>query len=737
MIKSFISIVVLLLFILCVSCSTDNEEAPDTTPPTVNFSIKGLSQNDSEEPPIVGNTIEIVINAQDAKGIHKVEAFLDDTKVGEDTEAPFRIVIDLTQYTHILSGKGTVVSKTRTQYNLKVSATDLSGNISSIEQKIIVDNETPTITEVSLENNTIISGDDNKVTFQASDNEGIVLLEVKINEADKEATALDSITHVVNINSLELEDGLNKLSITALDQAGNIATYNLPFLVDNTGPEISLEGLSLEDTVVVDERIALYILAEDQHSDIASLTIFINDSLISTSEVADLTLDLNPDEFVTGNTTLKVNATDILGNETTQEVSFIIKRLLMKIAIPTDFLDPSVSKFYVFASDNTGGLLAIQKLEFNTSLIKLNTLDDVLPESEFMLNFAYLYSGVGQTSIIKTIQNVKRSSLERIDLKVPERKRISTYNTYQVSEMPNGTSIVGEGSDYNSTYNSGTEYYLEDYDLEFSNAESNQYYIYQHNTANNNYAYQLVDKPMATDFYLDYNNFIVNGVETRYYNSSSIQDPNKFSDLTLYGYLNATDLENDIKHRIWGYGNQNVMILNGPGYRYAFNTNFYDYSYKATMENYHIEAIGEPLEYYNAPDWTIDYTYSSANKTFTLNKSGATHNVGKITMDLAEDNSYYTWSILFNSQTTNEVVLPQLPEELNSWNINNHYTTGEFRIEQIEVKKYEGLDTYDRFLKTVIKNNEFNPHKVSDKIESVFKSNVGVHILRPDFSFFY
>ena len=736
MIKSVFLQTLLLLSVLFISCSKDNEEAPDITLPTVNFSIKGLTQTTTEVPPIIGNTIEIEINAQDATGISKVEAFLDDTKVGEDTDAPFKITIDLTQYTKKLSGKGTVLSKMQTQYTLKVSATDLSGNTSTIEKDIIVDNEVPTITEVSLENNSVIAGEENQVTFKAGDNEGIISLEVKVNEVVAEATALDSITYAINIDTSVLEDGQNNLIITASDQAANIATYDASFLVDNTGPEITLEGLTTQDSIV-DESTVFSIIAVDLFSDVDSLKIFINDSIIMSSDIPDLSLDFNPDEYATGNTTLRVSAIDALGNESTQEVSFVIKRLLLKISIPDNFLDPSISEFYVFASKSSGELLDIKPLKFNTSLIKLNTFADVSPDTEYMLNFAYLYSGVGVTTIIKTIQNVKRSTLDRIDLKIPERKSMSAQNTYQVSEMPTGTSIVGEGSDYNSNYDPGDSFYIEDYNLDYTDVASNQYYIYNNNTANNNYDYQFVDKPMASDFYLDYNNFITDGVETRYFNSSSIQDPDKFSNLYLYGYLNATDLENGIKHRIWANGKQNVMIMNGSGYRYSFNTNFYNYSYKATMENYRIEAIGEPLEYYNAPDWSIDYTYSSTNKTFSLNKSGTTHNIGKIAMDLTDNNSYYTWTVLFDSQTTNEVVLPELPKELQSWNINNYYTSGDLNIEQIEVKRYDGLDTYDSFLQTVIKNNEFNQLKVSDKIESVFKSNVGAYISRPDFSFIY
>lgn len=729
MIKNIIPYTLFLLSVLCISCHKDNEEEiPDTTPPTVNFSIKGITQNNTEEPPIIGNTIEIEINAQDSKGISKVEAFLNNTKVGQDKEAPFKIAIDLTQYVSKLNDKGTIL-----QYTLKVSATDLSGNISTVEQDIIVDNETPIITEVSLENNTAIAGEKNQVTFKAKDNEAITSIEVKINETIIEATVLDSITYAINIDTSMLEDGQNNIRITASDQAGNPATYNVQFLADNTGPEITLEGLAQDS--IIDEGSVFSVIADDLYSDIDSLKIFINDSVIIDSDAPNLNLDFNPDDYATGNTTLKVSAIDTLGNQSIHEMSFIIKRLLLKINVPNGFLDPSISEFYIFASNISGELLDIKPLEFNTSLIKLNTLADISPDTEYTLNFAYLYSGVGETSIIKTIQNVKRSTLDRIDLKIPERKNISAQNMYQVSEMPTGTSIVGESTDYTSSYDLGNGFYIVDYDLEYTDAVSDQYYIYYHNTTNNNYAYQFVNKPMPSNFYLDYNNFTSDGIETRYFNASSIQDPNKNTDLMLYGYLSASDFENGIKHRLWGYGYQNAIIMDGSGYRYDFNTNFYTYSYKATMENYRIEAIGEPLEYYNAPDWSIDYTYS--NKTFILNKSGTTHNIGKITMDQVDNNSFYTWIVLFDSQATNEVMLPQLPEELQSWNINNYYTTGDLNIEQIEVKRYNGLETYDAFLQTIIKNNEYQQHKVSDKIESVFKSNVGGYISRPDFSFYY
>src|SRR5690606_9203746 len=121
------------LCILSISCSKDEDEAPDTIPPSVAFTIKGITQ-DLSQTPVIGNTIEIEISAQDAKGISKVEAFMNDVKVGEDNQPPFKITIDLTQYSKKLTSKGTALNKTQTQYTLKVSATDLSGNVASVER---------------------------------------------------------------------------------------------------------------------------------------------------------------------------------------------------------------------------------------------------------------------------------------------------------------------------------------------------------------------------------------------------------------------------------------------------------------------------------------------------------------------------------------------------------------------------------------------------------------------------
>lgn len=108
------------------SCSSDSEDPvpePDVIAPNVDFSIPGNSGTSSTETPVVSNQIVVDIDAQDAGGVAKVEAFINNEKVGEDTTAPYQITIDVSNYT----SKNNLAAKF-TDYTLKVTVTDNSGN---------------------------------------------------------------------------------------------------------------------------------------------------------------------------------------------------------------------------------------------------------------------------------------------------------------------------------------------------------------------------------------------------------------------------------------------------------------------------------------------------------------------------------------------------------------------------------------------------------------------------------
>lgn len=140
--KSYYHFVI--LFIVLTSCSKDTEpetnEIPDTLAPKIAFTIKGMDLN-INEPIVVSGQLEITIDAEDSGGISRVEAFINDEKVGEDTTVPYNIIIDLNSF-QSKSGKNS--------YNLnevlRLTATDKAGNRSSAEQAIIITANTPLIT---------------------------------------------------------------------------------------------------------------------------------------------------------------------------------------------------------------------------------------------------------------------------------------------------------------------------------------------------------------------------------------------------------------------------------------------------------------------------------------------------------------------------------------------------------------------------------------------------------------
>ncbi|MFN3136493.1 MAG: Ig-like domain-containing protein [Allomuricauda sp.] len=126
------------IFYSCSSDSADPTPEPDTVAPTLDFTISGASSDSS--PIVVGDQMEINISAEDAKGIDKVEAFIDNEKVGEDTSAPFRIIVDLSVYT------AKALTKKAQNYTLRVDAIDTSGNTSSLEQTITIVTEKTLVT---------------------------------------------------------------------------------------------------------------------------------------------------------------------------------------------------------------------------------------------------------------------------------------------------------------------------------------------------------------------------------------------------------------------------------------------------------------------------------------------------------------------------------------------------------------------------------------------------------------
>lgn len=137
--------IAILFFLIIVSCTPETNEpieeevakegTADTTAPEVSITLNNLS-SDATQVIVVGNEIVIDVDATDANGIEKIEAFIDGDKVAEDLEAPYQIIIDLSNYT----SKGSTGASKINAYNLLIVATDVNGNTTSVEQQFTISN---------------------------------------------------------------------------------------------------------------------------------------------------------------------------------------------------------------------------------------------------------------------------------------------------------------------------------------------------------------------------------------------------------------------------------------------------------------------------------------------------------------------------------------------------------------------------------------------------------------------
>lgn len=726
------SILFIAFSILC-SCSSDSSDPtpePDTVAPTVDFAIAGISDSSNSQTVVVSSQIQINVDADDESGIAKVEAFIDGEKVGEDTAAPYQITIDVSSY----ASKNNLTAKF-TDYTLKITVTDTSGNETSKEQVIHIDNELPSITEVSLTEGQVIGGDTNTVTFNVSDNEGFNSVKTYLND-----TILEEVTegiNEINLNTLELSDGENFLKIEATDLANNITTFEVPFIADNTGPVIDLN--SIEVNQILDESILFSTSLTDEYSTVTNIEILLTDLEILTDSIeftagteGIVELDFNPNQYPTGEQTFIITATDALLNSTTIEVPISILRKLLTINVPENFNNPNTARLFVFASTMDGDLIDIERIYNETSTVTLHTTEETSGDFEYMLTFAeYISGSVGNSSELTTVQNIKPSVLPVLNLSTFY--RYNPYwqsNQYQASgfDPDDAENLRMEGLDYNGGFSSEgsspkSQVFLQQRENVNSALRPNSIYLSLENLTLNQHSFAVLDWNVPSDLIITPDLFTTEGIERRLYQPVMNGEAFESTTMQIYGYFTEDDFNNNIYHKTYGYG---YGYLPTEGIPYFINTTFSNHLYNIRINDYFTERTGEPNATFTPVDWSIDYSF--ANNQFELSHSGIGHTIGKAFIDSESPeiinglNITYRWSLLYNSQTMTQVKLPQIPEELKTWGFYSIYEGSNLQVQQVEIKNYEGISDYDTYLNEIIQNHKF-PYTISPKMESKFKSS--------------
>jgi len=722
------------------SCSSDSEDPaptpePDVIAPEVDFSIPGNPSSTSSETPVISNQIVVEVDAQDAGGVAKVEAFIDGEKVGEDTTAPYQIVIDVSSY----ASKNTLTGKF-TDYILKVTVTDTSGNETSKEQVIHIDNELPSIAEVSLTDGQVIGGDTNTVTFSVSDNEGLNSVKTYLNETLLEEHT--DGTYEINLNTLELSDGENSFKIEAVDLADNVATYDVAFISDNTGPIVSLESIAANQ--IVDEPTMVSPNITDEYSAITSVEFLMEDSsqLVLEGEVTH-EWELNPNGFNTGAISIYIKALDSLGNETIVEFPIEILRRLITINIPTGFYNPESARLFVFASDMEGQLLDIKRIYSDTEVVKLQTTNEIEGDFEYMITFGeYISGAVGNATEFTTVQNVSPAVMPTMNLKANKRFLNSSFSYLVPTEnfdFNDELNIVAQGFDYYANFNqieSGPTSDISIVQRKTVNSalQSDSFYLAMYNNTLNTYSYAVLDSNIASDLIISADMFTTQGVEQRFYDPIMNGQTFESSTIDIRGFFNLNEFNNNINHLIHNHG---YGYIPPNGIPYFISDAFTNYKYTVRINDYFTERTGQPEGSFTPVDWSVDYSF--LNNQIDITTSGVGHTVGKIFIDSETPevinglNVSYRWNLVYDSQKMDQVILPQIPEEIQSWGFYTVYENDGFKVQQVEIKGFQGIPDYNSYLSGVLKNNKYS-FTVSPNMQSKFNSTAqGYYNRAPNF----
>ncbi|MCX7993889.1 MAG: S8 family serine peptidase [Fimbriimonadales bacterium] len=188
----------------------------------VNMALGGNGNIDTAAPHVgfaspsngatVSGAVSVQVNASDNVGVASVSLYVNNTLLGTRTGAPYTFSWDTTRVSN-----GT--------YTLRVVATDAAGNTNSAQISVSVynapDTTPPTVSITSPANGATV-GNTQSVTVGASDNRGVVRVELYLNGGLVASSNSGSATF--NLNTRQWSRGAHTLQARAYDAAGNIGS---------------------------------------------------------------------------------------------------------------------------------------------------------------------------------------------------------------------------------------------------------------------------------------------------------------------------------------------------------------------------------------------------------------------------------------------------------------------------------------------------------------------------------
>ncbi len=508
---------------------------------------------------------------------------------------------------------------------------------------------------------------------------------------------------------------------------------------------------SIIDNPIIYEPINLTIEINNNELGVSKIEILFNDDVVATKEGSkELEINFNPDEYPVGDAVITIKVTDSNGHLTEHEYPISIHRLLLEISLPEDFFEEYVSEFYFFASALDGTLLASRKVNPETQVFKLTTPIEINSDTPYMLT--YLERSTANAfnlTDLFTIKDLTRTNLPVLAPNIPDRVVNGITTQYRTTGFTDensfnvGTTFPSFGyragfSHTNKTLNMTVS------EFNKSNRNVSNYYVPFQNPLQNDYAYVwLNENDLSTDFILDIGDLLREGIEERYLDVSYSDGVgnDRYGHLTIQGFISDQDLEAGFYHNILQkYIGVDDIYPDYNSEAYLFNATFEKYRHVLQWEDFYTKKDGAPLNTYDIPTWSFEYVHEG--KEIGLTKDGDGHIIGRIVLNNMNDENVvdgnrtrYNWNIIFDSQSTDEVILPEFPEEIQSWEFVKLHNSNSLLVERVLLYDAENITSYSEYLNKVIKTDE-DFVNISPNMEAKFKSRRGNHWIIESDKFF-
>lgn len=503
---------------------------------------------------------------------------------------------------------------------------------------------------------------------------------------------------------------------------------------DTTAPTVSfsIAGASGSGPVIVSGQIEITINAQDSNG-IAKVEAFIDDQKVGEDTTAPFNIIVDLSGYASKsssaksqNYTLSVIATDTSGNTTSKEqvITIISETELIKINLPDEYMNPNLIEFYVFASTMEGELLGFKKINQNDSSVTISTEREISENELFMLTFAKLNNfDVAQFT---TITNLSTNLLPEINLAIDQRFELRSANQiFQATGFDSLSdftlSVVGRPYIGNIDYTDYNTIQIDRYECtNCENASSDYIYL---SLLDSDVPFKYLVTPWNIDenYIFSLGDFITEGLQNNTISIDNVlNQPIEFAYFRLQGYFDGVDFENNFYHLIDDKATSSLINDEIP---YVFNNIFEKYTYEVTVNRYYTNRNTIPPSSITPLNWNINYSISE--RTISIEKNGTDDILGKIILGTRSDNENYipySWELIYDSQQTNQVKLPDFPEEIKSWQFYEDFSNQTLQVRQVEIKKYENLVDFDDYITKIIANNR-RPFSISNEIESIFINN--------------